>query len=101
VVNIPVASEDYPDLFCAAKQTQSQQNQARLGQGDKHATLHHCSRALAGLAVTDGPSQPQPPSQTHPKRLGINPIVKRCGTNPALRYLVLPIIIGKLIFDPE
>jgi hypothetical protein len=40
---------------------------ARLDREDKHATLHHCSRALAGLAVTDGPSQPQPPSQTHPK----------------------------------
>jgi hypothetical protein len=35
------------------------------------------------------------------KRLGINPLVKRCGTNPALRSLVLPIMIGKLIFDPE
>jgi hypothetical protein len=24
------------------------------------------------------------------KRLGINPLVKRCGTNPSLRSLVLP-----------
>jgi hypothetical protein len=35
------------------------------------------------------------------KRLGINPLVKRCGTNPALWSLILPIMIGKLIFDPE
>jgi hypothetical protein len=35
------------------------------------------------------------------KRLGINPLVKRCGTNLALRSLVLPIMIGKLIFDPQ
>jgi hypothetical protein len=35
------------------------------------------------------------------KRLGINPLVKRCGTNPALRSLVLHIMICKLIFDLE
>jgi hypothetical protein len=64
VVNISVASEEYPDLFCATSQTQSQQNQARLDQGGKHAALHHCSRALTGLAVTDGPSQ----SLSHPRK---------------------------------
>jgi hypothetical protein len=35
------------------------------------------------------------------KRLGINPLVKRCGINPALRSLVLPIMMRKLVLDPE
>jgi hypothetical protein len=35
------------------------------------------------------------------KRLEINPLVKRCGINPALRSLVLPIIMSKLILIPN
>jgi hypothetical protein len=35
------------------------------------------------------------------KRLEINPLVKRCGINPALRSLVLPITMSKLILDLE
>jgi hypothetical protein len=35
------------------------------------------------------------------KRLGINLLFKRCGINPALRFLVLPITMTKLILDPE
>jgi hypothetical protein len=30
------------------------------------------------------------------KRLGINPLVKRCGFNPALRSLLLPIMMSKI-----
>jgi hypothetical protein len=35
------------------------------------------------------------------KRLGINPLVKRCGINPALWFLVLLIIMSKLVLEPE
>jgi hypothetical protein len=35
------------------------------------------------------------------KRLGINPLVKRCGINPALWFLVVLIIMGKLVLEPE
>jgi hypothetical protein len=35
------------------------------------------------------------------KRPGINPLVKRCGINPALQYLVLPTVMSKLIVDPK
>jgi hypothetical protein len=35
------------------------------------------------------------------KRLRINPLVKRYGTNPALRFVVLPITMSKLILDLE
>jgi hypothetical protein len=34
-------------------------------------------------------------------RLGIDPLVKRCGINPALRSLVLPIMMSKLNLNPE
>jgi hypothetical protein len=33
-------------------------------------------------------------------RLRINPLVKRCGINPALRSLVLPIKMSKLNLNP-
>jgi hypothetical protein len=35
------------------------------------------------------------------KRLGINPLVKRCGINPALWFLVVLIIMVKLVLEPE
>jgi hypothetical protein len=35
------------------------------------------------------------------KRLGINPLVKRCGINPALWFLVVLIIMGKLVLEPK
>jgi hypothetical protein len=35
------------------------------------------------------------------KRLGINPLVKRCGINPALWFLVVLIIMGQLVLEPE
>jgi hypothetical protein len=35
------------------------------------------------------------------KRLGINPLVKRCGINPALWFLVVLIMMGKLVLEPE
>jgi hypothetical protein len=35
------------------------------------------------------------------KRLGINPLVKRCGINPALWFLVVFIMMGKLVLEPE
>jgi hypothetical protein len=35
------------------------------------------------------------------KRLGINPLVKRCGINPALWFLVMLIMMSKLVLGPE
>jgi hypothetical protein len=35
------------------------------------------------------------------KRLGINPLVKRCGINPALWFLVMLIMMSKLVLEPE
>jgi hypothetical protein len=35
------------------------------------------------------------------KRLGINPLVARCGINPAFWFLVVLIIMGKLVLKPE
>jgi hypothetical protein len=35
------------------------------------------------------------------KRLGIDPLVKRCGINPALWFLVMLIMMSKLILEPE
>jgi hypothetical protein len=35
------------------------------------------------------------------KSLGINPLVKRCGINPALWFLVVLVIMGKLVLEPE
>jgi hypothetical protein len=35
------------------------------------------------------------------KRLRMNPLVKRCGINPALWFLVALIIMGKLVLEPE
>jgi phage baseplate assembly protein gpV len=35
------------------------------------------------------------------KRLGINPLVKRCGINPALWFLVVLIMMSKLVLKPE
>jgi hypothetical protein len=35
------------------------------------------------------------------KRLGINPLVKRCEINPTLWFLVVLIIMGKLVLEPE
>jgi hypothetical protein len=35
------------------------------------------------------------------KRLGINPLVKRCGINPALWFLVILIMMSKLVLKPE
>jgi hypothetical protein len=35
------------------------------------------------------------------KRLGINPVVKRCGINPALWFLVVLIRMSKLVLEPE
>jgi hypothetical protein len=35
------------------------------------------------------------------KRLGMNPLVKRCGINPALWFLVVLVIMGKLVLEPE
>jgi hypothetical protein len=35
------------------------------------------------------------------KRLGINPLVKRCGINPALWFLVVLIMMSKLVLEPE
>jgi hypothetical protein len=35
------------------------------------------------------------------KRLGINPLVKRCGINPALWFLVVFIMMSKLVPEPE
>jgi hypothetical protein len=43
-----------------------------LDQGNKHVVLHHCSRAQAGMALADGPSWPQPPTQTHPMAPAMN-----------------------------
>jgi hypothetical protein len=34
-------------------------------------------------------------------RLGINPLVKRCGINPALWSLILLIVMSNLNLDPE
>jgi hypothetical protein len=41
------------------------------------------------------------PHDMNIKRLGINPLVKRCGINPALWFLVVLIIMGKLVLEPE
>jgi hypothetical protein len=35
------------------------------------------------------------------KRLGINPLVKRCGINPAIWFLVMLIMMSKLVLEPE
>jgi hypothetical protein len=35
------------------------------------------------------------------KRLRINPLVKRCGINPALWFLVMLIMMSKLVPGPE
>jgi hypothetical protein len=35
------------------------------------------------------------------KRLGINPLVKRCGINPALWFLVMLIMMSKLVLEPK
>jgi hypothetical protein len=35
------------------------------------------------------------------KRLRINPLVKRCGINPALWFLVVLIMMSKLVLEPE
>jgi hypothetical protein len=35
------------------------------------------------------------------KRLGINPLVKRCGINPPLWFLVIFIMMSKLVLDLE
>jgi hypothetical protein len=35
------------------------------------------------------------------KRLGINPVVKRCGINPALWFFVVLIRMSKLVLEPE
>jgi hypothetical protein len=35
------------------------------------------------------------------KRLRINPLVKRCGINPTLWFLVILIIMSKLVLEPE
>jgi hypothetical protein len=35
------------------------------------------------------------------KRLGINPLVQRCGINPALWFLVVLIMMSKLVLEPE
>jgi hypothetical protein len=35
------------------------------------------------------------------KILGINPLVKRCGINQALWFLVILIMMSKLILNPE
>jgi hypothetical protein len=37
----------------------------------------------------------------HTMRLGINPLVKRCGINLTLRSLILPIMMSKLNLNPE
>jgi hypothetical protein len=34
-------------------------------------------------------------------RLGINPLVKRCGITPALWFLVVLIMMSKLVLEPE
>jgi hypothetical protein len=35
------------------------------------------------------------------KRLGINPLVKRCRINRALWFLVVLIMMSKLVLEPE
>jgi hypothetical protein len=35
------------------------------------------------------------------KRLGINPLVKWCGINPAIWFLVMLIMMSKLVLEPE
>jgi hypothetical protein len=35
------------------------------------------------------------------KRLGINQLVKRCGINPALWFIVVLIMTSKLVLEPE
>jgi hypothetical protein len=35
------------------------------------------------------------------KRLGTNPLIKRCGINPALWFLVILIMMSKLVLEPE
>jgi hypothetical protein len=35
------------------------------------------------------------------KRLRINPLVKRCGINRALWFLVILIMMSKLLLEPE
>jgi hypothetical protein len=35
------------------------------------------------------------------KRLGIDPLVKRCGINLALWFLVMLIMMSKLVLEPE
>jgi hypothetical protein len=35
------------------------------------------------------------------KRLRINPLVKRCGINPALWFLVTLIMMSELVLDPK
>jgi hypothetical protein len=35
------------------------------------------------------------------KRLGINPLFKRCGINPALWFLVVLMMMSKLVLEPE
>jgi hypothetical protein len=34
-------------------------------------------------------------------RLGINPLVKRCGINLALWFLVVLIMMSKLVLEPK
>jgi hypothetical protein len=36
-----------------------------------------------------------------PKRLGINPLVKRHGINPALWFLVILVMMSKLVLESE
>jgi hypothetical protein len=35
------------------------------------------------------------------KSLGINPLAKRCGINPALWFLVMLIMMSKVVLEPE
>jgi hypothetical protein len=35
------------------------------------------------------------------KRLGINPLVKRCEINPAIWFLVVLIMMSKLVLEPK
>jgi hypothetical protein len=35
------------------------------------------------------------------KRLGINPLVKSCGINPGLWFLVMLIMVSKLVVELE
>jgi hypothetical protein len=57
--------------------------------------IDKCNKKIMGATIRD------PDLFRVAKRLGINPLVKRCGINPALRSLVLPIMMRKLVLDPE